>query len=183
MNWINICISSHLLMSCSFLTWQFHSPRTLALSQCSFFIVFSSCFSIKAPYLSKFSKFFSKFSLLVSVLFQFGGIRRSGSFRSPPVNVQGALVVFSYLRGDLKVKWSFLCGFVLRRELVNKWNCCKLTLSPFIGIPQLFYDQIFPFQWFHSPEECPLISWVGRERGQRTPIFGLSICTESTQTQ
>ena len=41
---------------------------------------------------------------------------------------------------------SFLCGFVLRRELVNKWNCCKLTLSPFTGIPRLFYDQIFPFQ-------------------------------------
>lgn len=107
MNWINICISSHFLMSCSFLTWQSHSPRTLALSQCSFFIVSSSCFNIKAPYLSKFNKFFSKFSLWVSVLFQFGGIGRSWSFR--------------HLQLSYKCPGSLGCLLIFTRERLSSW--------------------------------------------------------------
>ena len=87
--------------------------------------------------------------------------------------ISGCLLIFK--RG-LKVKWSFLCGFVLGRGLVNKWNCCKLTLS--LGYPGCHMIRSLLLSWSHSPEKCPLISCMGgisldRERGQRVPVFGM----------
>lgn len=136
MNWVNICLLSHLLMSCSFLTWPFHSPRTFALLQCSFFIVSSSCFNIKAPYLSKFSKFFCSLPIW--------GYRKVSVFQKSSCKCPGSLGCLLILKRE---RLSWLEALSTQKSVKCQHQYFRVISFELVQVPREGEGQVLGTDW------------------------------------